>query len=135
VRRVKSVNPATEIILYLYSPEPYDDAALYREAARRGVRFPDTLDGWLSVRDPFALRRSVETPWLERRLARRVFDFETVLQARYPSVVNLGAGPAWHAVLAALAAPRWAARVYRSPRLLRLLLRLARYARVEHEGL
>ena len=46
IRRVKQVNPATEIILYVYSPVP-TAGAFYDAAQSQGFRFPDTLDEWV----------------------------------------------------------------------------------------
>ena len=47
IRTIKRVNPATEIVLYTYTPVPMD-GALYSEAASCGFRFPETLEEWAS---------------------------------------------------------------------------------------
>ncbi len=44
IRRIKRINPATEIVLYTYTPVPME-GDLYGEAQRAGFAFPDTLDG------------------------------------------------------------------------------------------
>jgi radical SAM superfamily enzyme YgiQ (UPF0313 family) len=47
IRRIKQVNDATEIILYVYSPVP-SDGTFYEAARHAGFAFPDTLEGWVS---------------------------------------------------------------------------------------
>ncbi|MFQ5409313.1 MAG: B12-binding domain-containing radical SAM protein, partial [Anaerolineales bacterium] len=43
IRAIKRVNPATEVILYVYTPVPME-GTLYEEARALGFKFPDTLD-------------------------------------------------------------------------------------------
>ena len=43
IRRIKPINDATEIILYVYSPVPMD-GTFYDAAQQQGFAFPDTLD-------------------------------------------------------------------------------------------
>ena len=76
IRRVKSINPASEIILYVNSPVT-------------NFAFPETLDEWLSDRwQTFSLRRDPQTPWSPAAVHRRVRNFETVLNAYYPTVTD-----------------------------------------------
>ncbi|HLE68099.1 MAG TPA: radical SAM protein, partial [Vicinamibacteria bacterium] len=42
IRRVKRVNPATEVVLYVYTPVALE-GTLYDEARRQGFAFPETL--------------------------------------------------------------------------------------------
>ncbi len=51
IRRVKRVNPATEVVLYVHTPVALD-GTLYDEARRHGFTFPETLDPSSDVRDP-----------------------------------------------------------------------------------
>jgi radical SAM superfamily enzyme YgiQ (UPF0313 family) len=44
IRRIKQINPATEIILYVYSPVPMD-GTFYDAAQKEGFAFPETLEG------------------------------------------------------------------------------------------
>src|SRR5262249_39919289 len=46
IRKVKQVNPRTEIILYMYTPVPLA-GELYEQAKAQGFRFPETLDQWI----------------------------------------------------------------------------------------
>ena len=65
IKRVKEINPATEIIIYIYSPVPTEGSELYERITQAGFSFPKTLDEWLSPQwESFDLRRNPLTPWL-----------------------------------------------------------------------
>ncbi len=49
IREIKEVNPATEIVLYTYTPVPME-GMLYAEASRLSFAFHKTLDEWASDR-------------------------------------------------------------------------------------
>jgi radical SAM superfamily enzyme YgiQ (UPF0313 family) len=133
VRRLKADNPDCEIILYLYTPVPLPGQ--WEEAERLGMRFPDTLDGWLSPPwDAFDHRRTESTPWMTPALRREIFAFETVLNARFPSRADRNLGRWQRRVLAGLAAPRWALQLHQAPYELRAIQRLWRYRRPEEMG-
>ncbi|MGE0811908.1 MAG: radical SAM protein [Vicinamibacterales bacterium] len=134
IRRLKAINPATEIILYVYSPVPLE-GAYYDAAQAEGFRFPATLDEWVSDRwQTFALRRDPRTPWSQGRVRRRVRDFESVLNAFYPTVTDLRLTPARRALLRAVAAWRYRLRWYTQPIELRALQRVFHYQRPETTG-
>lgn len=136
VRRLKSANPRCEIILYLYSPEPYQKSALWEAAKAHGFRFPERLEEWAGDAERlFNLRRAPETPWLSPDDLARVRGFETVLNAYSPGVADIRLGARWRRVLHWLAARRYRQEDYLQPRLLQLALRVARHRRVEQEGL
>lgn len=134
IRTVKATNPAAEIILYVYSPVPLDGA--YYDAARaQGFRFPATLDEWVSERwQTFALRRDPRTPFSPTGVRRRVRDFESVLNAFYPTVTDTRLTPARRALLRAAAAWRYRLRWYRRPLELHALQRVFHYQRPETTG-
>ena len=134
IRRLKEVNPATEVILYLYTPVPHE-GTLYDEARQLGFRFPETLDGWVSGDwRAFSLRRDPPNPWLDRGLKRRVRDFERVLNAYYPTSTDTRLRGLKRGVLRALGGWRYATRVYGWPLELRAFHRLFRYQRPETSG-
>jgi hypothetical protein len=134
IRRVKRANPATEIILYLYTPVPLPGEML-AAVESRGFAFPDTLEGWVS-RDwlDFAQRRGRLDPWFRPSLKRRVRDFERVLNAYYPTTTLTSLTPFRRALLRLLASWRYHARVYRWPLELAALQRLMAYQRPETTG-
>jgi len=134
IRRVKQVNPATEIILYVYSPVPME-GAFYEAAQTQGFAFPDTLDGWVSDRwQAFALRRDPSTPWSQGDVRRRVRDFESVLNAYYPTVTDMRLTALRRGLLKAAAAWRYHTESYSRPLELNLLQRAFRYQRPETTG-
>lgn len=134
IRRVKATNPAAEIILYTYSPVPLD-GTLYDEARAMGFRFPDTLDGWTSGDwRQFALRRDPRTPWLDSGWKATVRDFESVLNAYYPTVTDSKLTPLRRGLLRVLSGWRYWLRVYGWPVELRAFHRLVGYQRPETTG-
>jgi anaerobic magnesium-protoporphyrin IX monomethyl ester cyclase len=134
IRRLKTVNPATEIILYTYTPVPMD-GSLYSEASRLGFRFPQTLDEWASDKwQQTSLRRGDGIPWMDATVKRRVRNFERVLNAFYPTTTDRKLTGARRALLRTVSAWRYALRVYAAPYELRALQRLFHYQRPETTG-
>jgi anaerobic magnesium-protoporphyrin IX monomethyl ester cyclase len=134
IRKIKRVNPATEIVLYTYTPVPMD-GTLYAEASRLGFAFPTTLDEWASDEwRQLMMRRGDGIPWLDGSVRRRVRDFERVLNAFYPTVTDRRLTPARRALLRAVSGWRYMLRMYTAPYELRALHRLIQYQRPETTG-
>lgn len=134
VRELKTINHEAEIILYTYTPVPVD-GTLYNEARALGFRFPETLDEWTSgVWPAFALRRDVTAPWLNGSVRTRVRDFESVLNAYYPTVTDLRLRGWRRAVLRTLSGWRYRTGTYAYPVELNLLQKIFRYQRPETTG-
>jgi radical SAM superfamily enzyme YgiQ (UPF0313 family) len=134
IYKIKRINPASEIILYLYTPTP--GGAMYEEAVRQGFRYPETLDEWISPEwASFSRRRNPHTPWVKKEHITRLNNFETVLNARYPTVSDLKI-KRWHrAILKALGGWRYRFRVYTNPIELRAMFKFISYTRPEQAGL
>ncbi len=134
IRRIKEINPATEVILYMYTPVP-QDGTLLQEAKALGFSFPDTLDGWISGdwRD-FSLRRDPQNPWLDPRLQRKVRNFERVLNAYYPTTTDLRLRGLKRLALRSLGGWRYKTGIYTLPLELRAFHRLFQYQRPETSG-
>ncbi|HEX7103986.1 MAG TPA: radical SAM protein [Nitrolancea sp.] len=134
IRKVKQVNPAAEIILYMYTPVPLA-GELYDQARAEGFAFPETLEGWIDNNwQEFAQRRSSNMPWLDDPLRRRVHNFERVLNAYYPTVTDPRLGGSWRRVLRSASAWRYRMRYYNHPLELRALQKLLAYQRPETSG-
>ena len=134
IRRIKRVNPSTEIILYTYTPVPMD-GTLYAEASRLGFAFPSTLDEWASEEwRQVMMRRGEGLPWFDGTVRRRVRDFERVLNAFYPTITDRRLTPARRALLKMVSGWRYALRLYGAPYELRALHRLMHYQRPETTG-
>lgn len=134
IRRVKKVNPAAEIIMYLYTPVPLA-GDLYDEAKQEGFTFPETLEEWVS---PdwlnFSQRRSTTMPWIRRGLQEQIHDFERVINAYYPTSTDAKLTRGWRRVLRLVSAWRYHLRFYHHPFELRALHRLVAYQRPETSG-
>ena len=134
IRTIKRVNPATEVILYTYTPVPMD-GTLYAEAARLGFAFPKTLEEWASDGwRQLMMRRGDGIPWLDGSIRRQVRNFERVLNAFYPTVTDRRMTPRRRVVLKAASAWRYALKVYSAPIELQALQRVMRYQRPETTG-
>lgn len=134
IRRVKAVNPHSEIIMYNYTPVPLA-GDLYDSAQAEGFRFPDTLDEWVSDEwMNFSQRYSDVMPWLGPELKQRVRDFERVLNAYYPTSTDRRLNSALRTVLRGASAWRYHTRVYHFPIELRALQKVVHYQRPETSG-
>jgi radical SAM superfamily enzyme YgiQ (UPF0313 family) len=119
IRRIKRLNPDSEIILYFYSPTP-QRARLVRGQARPALRLPllakygpsgpvlpTTPEEWTEPKWVSWVCHQ-DAPWLTPRLRRRIHDFAQVLACRFPTVQDYRT-PAWgKAVLRNLARWRYA---------------------------
>ena len=134
IRRLKRVNPATEIILYLYTPVPLS-GTLFDEAKAQGFAFPETLDEWIDPEwQETVQRRSGNLPWIRDPLRRRVRNFERVLNARYPTVTDFRMDALKRSALKLFGGLRYQLRFYGFPIELRLMQRLFSYQRPETAG-
>ena len=134
IRRLKRINPATEVVLYTYTPVPMD-GTLYAEASRLGFAFPTTLDEWASDGwRELMMRRGAGIPWMDPTIRRRVRNFERVLNAFYPTVTDRRLTGARRALLRTMSSWRYAFRMYAAPYELRALHRVMQYQRPETTG-
>ena len=136
IRRIKEVNPASEIIIYVYSPVSFEDAPLFQKAREHGFKFPEQLTDWLKPEwSNFDLRKDPGTPWLKREHIDRIMNFERVLNARYPTVSDIKL-KAWQvATLKALGSWRYVTKFYDAPYEIRFVAnRLFKYRQPEIEG-
>jgi anaerobic magnesium-protoporphyrin IX monomethyl ester cyclase len=135
IRLIKRLHPATEVMIYIYTPLPqrHDDrnpasmraASALRDCDGKPVVFPQTADEWAEPQwvDYWCHQAA---PWLSERLRRRIVDFTTVLGCRYPTVLDIRA-PAWgKSALRALASWRYRFQRYDDPWELRLSRKLIR---------
>ncbi len=135
IMRVKEANPATEIIIYIYSPVHFEEADLFRAAQDHQFRFPEALDDWLrpewKLHD---LKKSPVTPWLRPRDVNRIRNFEHVLNAMYPTLSDLKLRPFQRNVLKLLGGWRYRLSVFAVPYEVMIAQRFFRYRQPEIEG-
>lgn len=124
IRLIKRMHPATEIMLYIYTPLPPSPnkarqrvprpAMQLRDCDGRPVAFPSTTDEWASPQwlDYWCHK---DAPWLSERLRRRILDFTTVLGCRFPTITDIRS-PRWaKSTLSAIASWRYRYQKYDRP--------------------
>ena len=136
IRRIKEINSASEIIIYVYSPVSFDDATLLQRAKHFGFQFPQQLTEWLDPKwSTFDLRKNPGTPWLRPEHITRIMDFERVLNARYPTISDIKLKRWQAASLRMLGSWRYFTEFYRAPWEIRFVAnRLFKYQQPEIEG-
>ncbi len=137
IRKLKRINPFAELILYLYTPVPQENSELFEAAKKAGFKFPETLEEWANDDwEEFALRRSADLPWIKATPHRRVRNFESVINAYYPTTTDmrLKTNPAMRMILKGLSGWRYKMGVYDWPYELKALQRLIHYRRPETTG-
>ena len=124
IRMIKRLHPATEVMIYVYTPLPTRSdntnaqaarmAATLRDSEGRPVQFPRTAGGWA---EPHWLGYWChrDAPWLSERLRRRIVDFTTVLGCRFPTVMDIRASKWGKSTLRGLASWRYRYRRYDHP--------------------
>ena len=134
IRKVKRINPKTEVIIYVYTPVPLS-GELYEQAQADGFAFPETLEGWVSDEwQDFVQRRSANMPWMHDPIRKKVRNFERVLNAYYPTSTDVKLQKRWRYVLKSLSSWRYHTRFYSYPLELRALHKLIHYQRPETTG-
>ena len=126
IKRLKSIHPRCEVILYFYSPTPRREpqTARTRSTGLRlpvmkqygpsGPDLPTTPEEWTQPQWVNYVCHQ-DAPWLSPKMRQRVRDFATVLGCRFPTVQDHEA-PAWSkAVLRTLAGWRYHTGKYDNP--------------------
>jgi hypothetical protein len=124
IRMIKRMHPATEIVLYVYTPLPPRQHGGAPARARptpplhdrsgNPVTFPDTADGWAEPQW-VSYWCHQDAPWLSARLRQRILDFTTVLGCRFPTITDIRAPSLGKFALSVLAAWRYRCERYDRP--------------------
>ena len=136
IRKVKEINPATEIIIYIYSPVPTEGSAMFEKAKEQGFAFPQRLEDWLAPAwEQFDLRKNPLTPWLTPKVIDKIKNFETVLNAYHPTISDIKLSALQRKVIRTVSAWRYRTGQYQYPYELKALQRFwLRYRQPEIEG-
>jgi radical SAM superfamily enzyme YgiQ (UPF0313 family) len=135
IKEIKTINPRTEIVIYVYSPVPTEGSEMYKKVVESGFRFPEKLEDWISPQwDQFDLRKNPLTPWLTPEMIDKIKDFETVLNGYFPTVSDLRLNRIKRKILQCLAGVRYKTGIYYKPYELKLLQILWKYRQPEIEG-
>ena len=115
IRKIKRLNPQSEIIIYHYTPVPQREQAMYGEVDGK-IAFPATPEEWATERWlNFTLRIDPATPWLTRRTKALIDNFEVVVASRWPTVQDIRL-PGWgRSLLKALSSWRYRCGLYGFP--------------------
>lgn len=135
IRTIKRINPDTEIIIYTYSPVPTEGSELFKNIQEQGFNFPQTLEDWLSPSwENFDLRKNPLTPWLKKKHINRIKNFETVLNAYYPTATDFKIRGWKKTVLKILSFWRYHMKFYAFPYEIKLILKIWNYRQPEEQG-
>ena len=119
VRKVKRLNPASEIIVQHYTPVP-NRGKMYGGIDGK-VSFPATLEEWATPQwYNFTIRVNPSMPWLKPRTKRLIDNFETVVGSRWPTVQDIQASRFSRLLLKTLSSWRYLTGIYAAPAELRL---------------
>ena len=115
IRKIKKINPASEIILQHYIPVPQRET-MYGNIQDQ-IQFPGTIEEWASERWlNFTLRKEPGVSWLPSRVKEQIDQFEVVLNSRWPTVQDIRL-PAWgRALLRTLGSWRYLSGIYAYPK-------------------
>ncbi|MBS1634758.1 MAG: B12-binding domain-containing radical SAM protein [Bacteroidetes bacterium] len=135
IREIKKLNPATEIIIYTYSPVPTEGSEMYEQVKASGFSFPEKLEDWISPAwENFDLRKNPLTPWLKPYMIDKIKNFETVLNGYYPTVSDVQLTPLKRRIIKLISAVRYKTKIYNLPKEIRFLHHHWKYRRPEVEG-
>lgn len=100
IRKIKEVHPASEVILYFYSPTPQRDPArkksdppVLKRYGPEGPDLPTTPEEWTEPKWISYVCHQ-DAPWLSPEIRRRVQGFSKVLACRFPTAQDWST-PAW----------------------------------------
>jgi len=134
IRRIKAVNPAAEIILYLYTPVPLA-GNLYDLAQASGFSFPETLEEWGETKwIDVGERTTADLPWLTQKVRRKISDFQRVLHTAYPTQTDPTLRGLRRMVLRMAGMWRYKLQFYSFPLELKAINRLVPHERPEVAG-
>jgi len=135
IKEIKTINPRTEIIIYVYSPVPTEGSDMYNRVLESGFHFPEKLEDWISPQwENFDLRKNPLTPWLTPEMINKIKDFETVLNGYYPTISDVRLTEFKRKVLRTLSSFRYKTGFFWKPYELRALQILWKYRQPEIEG-
>jgi len=135
IKKVKEVNPRTEIVLYTYSPVPTEGSALFKQVEAAGFKYPRVLEDWISPAwENFDMRKNPLTPWLTPEMISKIQNFETVLNGVYPTVTDIRLSSIKRKAIQLVAGMRYKANLYNYPYEIKLLQKVWKYRQPEIQG-
>ncbi len=135
IKKIKSINPDTEIIIYTYSPVPTEGSDLYNKVLEGGFSFPQKLEDWISPHwENFDLRKNPLTPWLTPAMIDKIRNFETVLNGYYPTVSDIKMNDFRRKTIQFVSGLRYKTSFHKYPYEIKLLQKIWKYRQPEIQG-
>jgi len=136
IKEIKEINPDTEIIIYVYSPVPTEGSELFEAVRNSGFTFPQKLEDWLNPAwEKFDLRKNPLTPWLTSGMVKKIRNFETVINAYYPTISDFKLSNIQKKSMSVLSLLRYKTGFYNFPYELKALQKFwLKYCQPEIEG-
>jgi radical SAM superfamily enzyme YgiQ (UPF0313 family) len=135
IKEIKDINPATEIIIYLYSPVPTEGSELYESIQKAGFRFPEKLEDWLNPAwENFDLRKNPLTPWLTAKMVDKIKNFETVLNGYYPTASDFRIKGFKKGFMRSVSYFRYKTGIYTAPYEIKAMHKFWKYRQPEEQG-
>lgn len=135
IKKIKQINPDTEIIIYTYSPVNFEDSEMSMAAKLKGFDYPKTLEEWISPKwQNFDLRKNPLTPWLKPHHFKMIRNFEKTLNACYPTKSDLKIKGWKRSLLKLLGGWRYRTSILSAPYEIMLAQKLLKYRQPEIEG-
>ena len=135
IKTIKTLNPNTEIIIYLYSPVPSEGSELYDQIIKAGFAFPENLEDWLDPSwENFDLRKNPLTPWLTPKMIDKIRNFETVLNGYHPTNSDYRIKGLKKRILQTAASWRYKTGFYHFPYEIKAMHKIWKYRQPEIEG-
>ncbi|MEO8416103.1 MAG: radical SAM protein [Ginsengibacter sp.] len=135
IKKIKRINPDTEIVIYIYSPVPTEGSELFNQALANGFSFPEKLEDWISPQwKKFDLRKNPLTPWLTPEMIDKIRNFEIVLNGYYPTVSDIRLNNRKRILMKVVAGLRYKINFYQFPYEIKLLQKIWKYRQPEIQG-
>lgn len=135
IKKIKGINPDTEIVIYVYSPVPTEGSELFNQALANGFRYPSVLEDWISPQwERFDLRKNPLTPWLNKAMVDKIKNFETVLNGYYPTVTDIRLNSLKRRLIHFASGVRYKMNIYHAPYEIKLLQKMWKYRQPEIQG-
>lgn len=135
IKKVKAINPNTEIIIYTYSPVPTEGSEMYNNVLASGFKFPETLEDWVSPAwENFDLRKNPLTPWLKPYMIDKIKNFETVLNGYFPTESDIRFKKWQKNIIRTWSGLRYHSGFYKFPCEIKALQKIWKYRQPETEG-
>lgn len=120
---LEEINPRSRMHPFVYTPVPF--GTIYDKAVEGGLHYPKNLDEWATHEwAQYTLRRNPHTPWLTKRLYRKIINYRAVNQSFRPKVNDKVVARWKLAVLKFFSGWRYRFRFHHAAYELRVLLRL-----------